>query len=263
MESKTIYQADKPQFNIPDKIKYIRLLIIRHGDPDYANDSLTARGQAEANALCKRLLTESVSKVYCSPLGRAQQTASPFLAASGLTADTRYWLREFPRRVVQPLCSEGIASDDIVSCPWEVNPHLFYKNIRLLSDPEKWVTHPMYNKDGFADYVGMVQREFDSLLAENGIIRNGMVYNLAPGFYKEMKDQTTVAFFCHMGIGLLLMSQLAHIAPPLFWQTVCFQPSSVSTVLFTVTDEKSDIKAKIISVGDTAHLEKIGPNYRF
>ena len=53
----------------------MKLLIIRHGDPDYSIDSLTEKGWKEAELLKKRLLKLDISAFYVSPLGRAQATA--------------------------------------------------------------------------------------------------------------------------------------------------------------------------------------------
>ena len=74
----------------------MKLLIVRHGDPDYAHDSLTERGFQEAELLSVRLLKENITDVYCSPLGRAQATAKPFLEKTGLHSETLDWLQEFP-----------------------------------------------------------------------------------------------------------------------------------------------------------------------
>ena len=55
---------------------YMELFIIRHGDPDYARDSLTEKGVREAKLLSERMEKENIDYFYCSPLGRAQKTAS-------------------------------------------------------------------------------------------------------------------------------------------------------------------------------------------
>ena len=73
----------------------MRLLIIRHGDPDYSIDSLTEKGWKEAELLKKRLLKLDISAFYVSPLGRAQATAKPTLEALNKTARVCDWLREF------------------------------------------------------------------------------------------------------------------------------------------------------------------------
>ena len=59
----------------------MRLLIIRHGDPDYSIDSLTEKGKREVQLLKERLSKLDVKAVYCSPLGRARDTV-PCLSPS-------------------------------------------------------------------------------------------------------------------------------------------------------------------------------------
>ena len=50
----------------------MRLLIIRHGDPDYARDNLTEKGKREAKLLSEMLAKDKIDYLYCSPLGRAK-----------------------------------------------------------------------------------------------------------------------------------------------------------------------------------------------
>ena len=54
----------------------MRLLIVRHGDPDYTIDSLTEKGWREAELLADRMSKETIDYFYVSPLGRARDTAS-------------------------------------------------------------------------------------------------------------------------------------------------------------------------------------------
>ena len=65
----------------------MKLLIIRHGDPDYSIDSLTEKGRIEAELLKRRLVKQDIKDFYCSPLGRAKATAAPTLAAFGKEAE--------------------------------------------------------------------------------------------------------------------------------------------------------------------------------
>lgn len=48
----------------------MRLLIVRHGDPDYEHDTLTEKGWREAELLAERLSKLNVKEFYVSPLGR-------------------------------------------------------------------------------------------------------------------------------------------------------------------------------------------------
>ena len=55
----------------------MRILIVRHGDPDYSIDSLTETGWKEAKLLAARLSKIDIKDFYVSPLGRAQDTLKP------------------------------------------------------------------------------------------------------------------------------------------------------------------------------------------
>ena len=90
----------------------MRLIFIRHGDPDYENDTLTEKGWREAKLLSERTKNWAVDDIYVSPLGRAQDTASFSLQAWGKQAQTLDWLREFWYPVTDP-------STGRVGVPWD------------------------------------------------------------------------------------------------------------------------------------------------
>ena len=52
----------------------MKLVIVRHADPDYSIDSLTEKGWREAELLSDRIAKLDVKEFYCSPLGRAKDT---------------------------------------------------------------------------------------------------------------------------------------------------------------------------------------------
>lgn len=235
----------------------MKLFIIRHGDPDYSIDSLTERGWREAELLRDRLMKENITKVYLSPLGRAQDTAKPFLYSSGMVGETKDWLREFPRPAYQPLKKYGIAETDGNCCPWDLDPRLFTAVSSEITDANHWHESEIYTTTGAAEYALMVGREFDKLLEENGLVREGYFYEIN-GNYDE---NANVAIFCHMGLGSLLVAHLAHVAPPLYWQMFRVMPTSVTTVLFGKS-RSGQYQSKIFTVGDTSHLAGIGLTYR-
>ena len=80
----------------------MKLLIVRHGDPDYSIDSLTPTGWKEADLLSHRLKKLDIAAFYVSPLGRAKDTAAATLSAMGRTAEELPWLREFALRMQKP-----------------------------------------------------------------------------------------------------------------------------------------------------------------
>ena len=80
----------------------MKLLIVRHADPDYSIDSLTEKGWREAEYLSQRLSKLTVKDFYVSPLGRAKDTASLTLEKMGRAAVEYKWLREFMPSINRP-----------------------------------------------------------------------------------------------------------------------------------------------------------------
>lgn len=72
----------------------MRILIIRHGDPDYEKDSLTQKGWHEAELLADKMEKTDVTAFYVSPLGRAQDTASVTLKRLGMGGHRVYEARQ-------------------------------------------------------------------------------------------------------------------------------------------------------------------------
>ena len=72
----------------------MKIIFIRHGEPNYEIDSLTEKGWREAELLSKRTAKWNVTDFYCSPLGRAKDTASFTLKNAG---------REIPSSSLLPL----------------------------------------------------------------------------------------------------------------------------------------------------------------
>ena len=64
----------------------MRILFIRHGDPDYANDTLTEKGHREAALLAERAESLNMGECFVSPLGRARHTADYCLKKTGKDA---------------------------------------------------------------------------------------------------------------------------------------------------------------------------------
>ena len=101
----------------------MKLLLIRHGDPDYSIDSLTEKGWREAEMLSERIAPMDIKAYYVSPLGRARDTASLTLKKAGREAEILPWAREYNTRI--PNGNGG------TRVPWDMLP-------------EHWTTIPEY-----------------------------------------------------------------------------------------------------------------------
>ena len=53
----------------------MRIIFVRHGEPDYTHDCLTETGRRQAKDAALRLRDEGIEAVYSSPFGRAKETA--------------------------------------------------------------------------------------------------------------------------------------------------------------------------------------------
>ena len=80
----------------------MRILFVRHGNPDYDHDCLTPLGKREAQATSERLAHVDIDAFYVSPLGRARETAEATLQKKNATATVCDWLREFEAPIHRP-----------------------------------------------------------------------------------------------------------------------------------------------------------------
>ena len=113
----------------------MKLLIIRHGDPDYTADSLTEKGHREAELLSERIAPMDITAYYVSPLGRAQATAEYTLKKCNRNAQTLDWLREFDRNLI-------IGPDGKRRIAWDMLPQ-DWTSVPEYYDKEKWADVPV------------------------------------------------------------------------------------------------------------------------
>ena len=136
----------------------MRIIFIRHGDPDYSIDSLTKKGRREAELLAQRVSRWKIDSIYCSPLGRAQATAAYSLEKLGRTAVTKEFLREFKGHVYNPY--NGL--DHIC---WDLMPD-YWTQSETMYDKDNWTSDPIIkgSRDDIAAEWKMVQDGIDEII---------------------------------------------------------------------------------------------------
>lgn len=218
----------------------MKLLIIRHADPDYSIDSLTEKGHREAAFLAEKLSKLDIKAFYVSPLGRAQDTAGYTLRKMNRTATTCEWLREFSPTINRPDCTTKRR------IPWDWLPQDIEQYDELYNK-NTWYTNPLMQEGKIGEEYNWVSDNLDALLAAHGYVRDGKFYRA------EHPNNDTIVFFCHFGVESVLLSHLLNIAPSAIWQGFCAAPSSVTTV---VTEErrKGIASFRTSSFGDISHL---------
>ena len=227
----------------------MKLLIIRHGEPDYKNDTLTEKGWREAECLAEMLAKKDITYFYMSPLGRAKDTASVTLEKMGREAEVLPWLREFDTRISRPDCP------DIPRIAWDWLPQDWTADPKMYQ-ADHWYENERYASADVRKEYSNVTQAFDELLAKHGYVREG-------GYYRaERPNHDTVALFCHFGVESVLLSHLWGVSPAVVWHNFCAQPTSVTTL---VTEERREGIAlfRMLAFGETTHLYTCGEEPSF
>ncbi|MCI8854148.1 MAG: histidine phosphatase family protein [Lachnospiraceae bacterium] len=218
----------------------MKLLMIRHGDPNYEIDSLTEKGWREAELLAERMEKTEVQEYFVSPLGRAKDTASCTLKRTGRTAVECAWLREFDAPIYRPHRPE------IKTITWDWMPGDWTKEEEFFRD-DRWFEPPVMEEGKVKEKYEWVIRNLDGLLQEHGYERQGRLYRAV------RPNQDTLAFFCHFGLECVLLSHLLNVSPMVLWHGLCAAPTSVTTVV-TEERQKGIAYFRMLAFGDTAHL---------
>ena len=221
----------------------MRLYIIRHADPDYANKTLTTAGHLEAEALAERMRAEGINRIYTSPLGRAQDTMGYTANALGLPFKVEDWTQEIPNMGIEDASLGKVAA-------WNVDGAVI-RSQSPMPTQESWSSHAPFDAPKFGAIFDELKAHSDEFLARHGYRRVEGEYSI------ESANRDRLAVFCHGGFGLTWISHLLEIPMPLVWAGFLLAPSSVTIILF---DERGPTTAvpRCLALSDTSHLYKAG-----
>lgn len=221
----------------------MKILIIRHGDPDYTIDSLTKKGHREAKLLASRIAPMDISAYYVSPLGRAKATAEYTLKQCGRTAETLDWLHEFDRNLIIDKDGKRRIAWDMLPQDWTTVPEYY--------DNTKWTNVSVMSVADMKNGIDYVHNGLDALLAQHGYERNGNCYNAV------RPNEDTIALFCHFGVECVILGHLLGISPMVLWHGFIAAPTSVTTVC-TEERRKGIAYFRVTAFGDISHLTNHG-----
>lgn len=219
----------------------MKLIIVRHGDPDYEHDSLTELGWKEAQALSERMKNVKADECYVSPLGRAKDTASLSLKKMNMEVTELTWLREFAPIVKRPE-KTGVAWDWLPQ-DWTKMPYAF--------DFDKWTDYPALEDAKVREEVDWIYSEFDAFLEKHGYKKEGKLFKVLN------PNSDVIVFFCHFGLECILLSYLLNLPPFVLWHSTIAAPTSITTV---ATEERREgiAQFRMQAFGDTSHLYVAG-----
>ena len=182
----------------------MRILFIRHGDPDYSIDGLTERGHRQAAATAERLSDAGIDRIVSSTCGRAWLTAEYTAKHLGLPIEPAEFMREISwgSRDGSEIAHNGN--------PWYVTGDAIAAQVPLMGDPEQYAC---FNNNRVLDSAAALGDGLDAWLAECGYHREGAYYRV-----DEDAFDGTVAIFCHNGASVAAISRLMNLP---FFFTCC------------------------------------------
>ena len=180
----------------------MRIIFVRHGEPDYGRDCLTEQGRIQAKACAERLRYEGIEEIWSSPLGRAAETAAAASELLKLPVRTLDYMRELHWGSVdgKPLPADGH--------PWELADLLAAEGWDLTNPG--WREHPYFSNNKVTEEADRVARKTDEWLCSLGYERHG-------SYYRSMRQddrQKTVALFSHGGSSAAAMGHIMNLTFP-------------------------------------------------
>ncbi len=219
----------------------MKIIFIRHGNPDYEADCLTELGHKQAEAVADVLCTMGIAKIYASSHGRCLQTAEYTASRLGLEIHKCDFIRELTSRLkADPTCPFSAEFG-----PWARTEE--YKRRRLPLLDKNWRFSEPFADIDTPERIDRLCIQLDEWLFSLGLEREGLYYKIKnPG-------DTTVAMFCHV---MSYSASLAHIFN-LTYPFVCVSLSMPQTGITVVefSGEPGEVVIpKLLKVGNIDHL---------
>ena len=221
------------------------LYIIRHGEPDYKTDTLLPRGRLQAEAVAERLRRSGIDRVFCSPMGRARETAEPTCRLLGLTPTIEDWTHEIgdERLTTYP---DGVEKS-INALPPTVlrgngNENLTY---------EQSFDCTGISETRMREARDYVERRGNEFLERLGYKKEGELWRIL------WPNEERVALFCHTGFCRTWLSSLLHLPLHLTWADFVVTHTGV-TVLYFKNYQNGLTAPRCLSFSDISHLYLAG-----
>ena len=218
---------------------FMRIIFVRHGEPDYARDCLTAEGQRQAAAAAERLAGEGIGAIYASPLGRARETAEFTARRLGLPVTELDFMREI---------TWGGPGLPVEGHPWTLGDWLIDReDFDFLRDD--WRQHPYFRDNAAARCCRHIEARFDEFLAGLGYRREGGRYLCEGG------DERTVALFSHGGSGACALARALNLPFPWVASVLPYDFTSIIIRAFEVRPGEY-VHPRVELFNDCAHIRR-------
>ena len=215
----------------------MRIIFVRHGEPDYERDCLTETGKRQAEAAAVRLEREGITEIYSSPMGRARETAERTAKRLGLPVQTLEYMHEITWG------GPGIPEE---GHPWTVGDWMISRDDVDFYHSD-WREHPYFKGNQAVECLDRVSACFDGFLLAQGYRHEGT------RFLCETDQQKTIAVFSHGGSGACVLAHLLALPFPYVCTVLPYDFASVIILEFPVRKGEY-VHPRIELFNDTAHL---------
>ena len=224
----------------------MRIIFVRHGEPNYEKDCLTETGKRQAAAAAKRLEREGISEIYSSPQGRAAQTAAYTAERLGLPVQTLPFMHEI---------SWGGPDVPEKGHPWTLGDWLITREDFDFSHAD-WRQHPYFKNNVAVQYLDDIGAQFDQFLLGQGYRHEGTRYLC------QTDRQKTIALFSHGGSGGCVLSHLLALPFPYVCTMLPYEFTSVSILAFPVQAGEY-VHPRVELFNDAAHIADLSSGLVF
>ena len=215
----------------------MRIIFVRHGEPDYQHDCLTETGKKQAEAASKRLAREGIDEIYASPMGRAAETAAYTAKLLNLPVHTLPYMHEI---------SWGGPDIPQEGHPWTLSDWMISQEDFDFYGKD-WRQHPYFKNNIAVQYLDEISVQFDALLQNQGYRHEGTRY------YCETDQQKTIAVFSHGGSGGCVLAHLLALPFPYVCTVLPYEFTSVIILEFPVRKGEY-VHPRIELFNDAAHI---------
>ncbi len=199
----------------------MRLVIVRHGEPNYERDCLTDLGHEQARLAAERLRDEEIEEIFTSPMGRARETAAYTAERLGIkNVGVLDFMSEVRWGSVDgsPIFAGGH--------PWSISDEIVRRGLNLCD--ESWRGNDFFRNNLVTAECDKVARGTDEWLRSLGYEREGL-------YYRNMRRdeaQHTVALFCHGGSSSAMISHVLNQTFPYVCATLHVDFTGITILRF-------------------------------
>jgi len=201
----------------------MRIVFVRHGHPDYANDCLTELGRAHAKAAAERLKGEGICEIHASTRGRAMETALVTAEVLGLPVIPQDFMREI---------SWGSEDGEEIfknGHPWFTSDERVLRGLPV--NVPDWQEDEWYRPNTkLLRCAQVVTDGLDEWMASLGYVREGAYYRVT-----GENTNRTVAMFSHGGSSTVALARLFNLPFPLLCSGLT--PDFTAITIVTLSDD--------------------------